>query len=370
MQKNKICKIITAVMLVAVMAIGLVGCGTTNIPSSTPSTTPSGNSTPSNNTPSSTPEQTKNTSPIKVVWYPNESSNTHAEVREEIGRLIEQATGRKVEHKLTTDYTIAIEAIASGSADMAGAMGAVGYIEAKNKNPEVNVIFTNADKNHSIDGAKYFSWLTVNKANADMYKNGNTFSIDNIKGKKMSFVSNSSTSGFKVPSGEIIKHFPDEKLDADKLIEGGKNNFFSEVLFGGSHQGSAINLITGIADVAAFCDIELEPYIEVKEGTENTVGAVYAVKQGADAPFNTHAGKEFTVISCTPVFNGPWAVNPKNLSADEIKAITDLFTSQEVADNAKIFYDPDVKDATGLYKKTSSYGFVATTDSWYDAYRK
>ncbi len=349
MHKNKIFKAVTAIMLVAVTAIGLVGCSSTNTPSSTP--------------------ETKNTSPIKVVWYPNESSNTHADVRAEIGRLIEQATGRKVEHQLTTDYTIAIEAIASGSADMAAAMGAVGYIEAKNKNPEVNVIFTNADKEHKLDGAKYFSWLTVNKADADMYKSGDTFSIDNIKGKKMSFVSNSSTSGFKVPSGEIIKHFPDDKLDADKLIEGGKNMFFSEVLFGGSHQGSTINLITGIADVAAFCDIELAPYIELAEGTDNTVGAVYRIKTGAEAPFNNHVGKEFTVISCTPVFNGPWAVNPKNLSQDEIKAITDLFTSQEVADNTKIFYDPEVKDATGLYKKTSSYGFVATTDSWYDPYR-
>ncbi|MDD3252934.1 MAG: phosphate/phosphite/phosphonate ABC transporter substrate-binding protein, partial [Lachnospiraceae bacterium] len=307
---------------------------------------------------------------INVVWYPNESSNTHAEVRAEVGRLIEQATGRKVEHKLTTDYTIAIEAIASGSADIAMGMGAVGYIEAKNKNPEVDVMFVNADKNHSIDGAKYFSWLAVNKANAEEYKNGDTYSIDNIKGKKMSFVSNSSTSGFKVPTGEIISHFASDNLDTDKLIEGGKDQFFSEVYFGGSHQGSAINLITEIADVAAFCDIELESYIELKEGTANTAGAVYAVKEGADAPFNVHGGKEFTVISSIPVFNGPCAYNPKNLSADEVKALQDLFTSQEVADNAILFYDPEVEGATGYFKKSSSYGYVLTTDSWYDPYRQ
>jgi phosphonate transport system substrate-binding protein len=186
----------------------------------------------------------------------------------------------------------------------------------------------------------------------------------------MSFVSNSSTSGFRVPTSSIIAHFVGEDLNEDKLIEGGPGMFFGEVYFGGSHQGSAVNLITGISDAAAFCDIELEPYIELKEGAENTVGAVYGVKEGADAPFDAQAGKEFVVIACTPVFNGPNAYHPENLSADEIKALQDLFTSAEVADNEKLFYDADVEGAFGLYKKSSSYGYVLTTDSWYDPYRQ
>jgi phosphonate transport system substrate-binding protein len=248
------------------------------------------------------------------------------------------------------------------------AMGAVGYIEAKNRNPQVDVLFVNADKNGTLDAAKYFAWICVNKSDADQYKSGDTYSIDNIKGKKMSFVSNSSTSGFRVPTSSIIAHFTSDNLDEDKLVEGGP--FFSEVYFGQSHQGSAINLITGNADVAAFCDTELQAYVELKSGEDNTVGAVYAIKADADAPFNAHAGKEFVVIACTPVFNGPNVYNPKNLSADEIKKIQDLFTSAEVANNEKLFYDATVEGAFGLFKKGSSYGYVLTTDSWYDAYRK
>ena len=309
------------------------------------------------------------TSPITVVWYPNESSNTHEEIRAEVGRLIEQATGRKAEHKLTTDYTIAIEAIASGSADMAMAMGAVGYIEAKNRNPEVDVLFVNADKEGTLDGAKYFSWLCVDVENADDYASGSTYAIDNIAGKKMSFVSNSSTSGFRVPTSSIIAHFASENLDEDKLVEGGSGMFFSEVYFGGSHQGSAVNLINGNADVAAFCDIELQSYIELKSGEDNAVGAVYAVKEGADAPFDQYAGREFVVIASTPVFNGPNAVNPKNLSEEEIEAIRELFTSEEVANNEILFYDADIEGAMGLYKASSSKGYVGVDDSWYDPYR-
>ena len=340
MRKSLVSKSIMAILLVAVMAIGM-----------------------------SNAALAENTNPITVVWYPNESSNTHEEIRAEVGRLIEQATGRKVEHKLTTDYTIAIEALASGSADMAMAMGAVGYIEAKNRNPEVNVLFVNADKNGTLDGAKYFSWLCVDAENADDYVSGDTYSIDHIAGKKMSFVSNSSTSGFRVPTSSIIAHFAGENLDEDKLVEGGSGMFFSEVYFGGSHQGSAVNLINGNADVAAFCDIELQSYIELVSGEENAVGAVYAVREGADAPFDQYVGREFVVIASTPVFNGPNAVNPKNLNAEEIEAIRVLFTSEEVANNEILFYDASVEGAVGLYKNSSSKGYVSVDDSWYDAYR-
>ena len=370
MQKHAIPRAIAAILLAAVMLTGLIGCGK----DSKTDATAANNAAQTSNAASSNTQSggaqaaaPANSSPIVVVWYPNESSNTHEDIRAEIGRLIERATGRSVEHRLTTDYTIAIEAIASGAADIAMAMGAVGYIEARNRNPQVDVLFVNADKNGTLDEAKYFSWLCVSTADAAQYMSGNTYSIENIKGKKMSFVSNSSTSGFRVPTSSIIAHFTSDNLTEDDLLPDG--NFFSEVFFGQSHQGSAINLITGNVDVAAFCDIELAPYIQLKEGVENTVGAVYEVRSDADAPFDVHAGKDFVVIACTPVFNGPNAYNPQNLSAQEIQAIRDLFTSAEVANNELIFYDASVEGAFGLYKIASSYGYVLTADSWYDPYR-
>jgi len=353
MNKRTFFKAITALLLVVVMATGLVGCNSDN----------SGNTSD----PGNSGNAPKNTGTINVVWYPNESSNTHADVRDEVARLIKQATGREVKNVTTTDYTIAIEAIASGSADIAMAMGAVGYIEAKNRNNNVNVMFANADKEGKIDGAKYFAWICVPTEKADEYKTGGNFTIDNIKGKKMSFVSNSSTSGFKVPTSSIISHFASDNLKEDDLLPDGK--FFNTVLFGQSHQGSAVNLLAGNADVAAFCDIELQPYITLKSGNENEVGAVYTVKPGAEAPFNAHVGRDFTVIASTPVFNGPNVANSKNLSAEEIEAITALFTSAEVTNNTKIFFDGDDPNAKGLYKIGSSKGYVRVPDSWYDPYR-
>jgi phosphonate transport system substrate-binding protein len=247
------------------------------------------------------------------------------------------------------------------------AMGAVGYVEAKRLNPKIDVLFVNADKNGKLDDAKYFSWICVNKADADKYMNGGVYSIDNVKGKSISFVTNSSTSGFSVPTDLIIAQFPADNLDKEKL---GKAGFFKEVVFGQSHQGAAYNLVNGNVDVAAFCDTELATFIELKSGTESTVGAVYAVKQNAAAPFDKLGGKEFVLLAVAPVFNGPNAYNPKNLTKDEVKAIQDLFTSAAVTNNRKIFYDKAIDpQASGLYDISKSNGYVLVDDSWYNAYR-
>lgn len=64
------------------------------------------------------------------------------------------------------------------------------------------------------------------------------------------------------------------------------NDIYPEVLFGDSHQGSAVNMLMERSDVAAFCDTCVEPYVEIVEGEENTPGAVYKVRDDATAPFN------------------------------------------------------------------------------------
>jgi len=309
---------------------------------------------------------------ITIVWYPNESASDYQKARDEFARLITEATGKKVENKLTTDYAIAIEALASGQAQICF-MGAAGYIQAKDKNPNVNTLFVNSGASGTLDDAIYYSWLGVNRGQEDQYMSGDMYSIQNIQGKKVSFVSNSSTSGFKVPTTNIIAFFSAieqwKDINVDALVEGGSKAFFFEVLFGGSHQGSAFNLLSGKADVAAFCDTELAPYATLSSGTENMVGAVYQIKADATAPFDTVVGKEFVVIASTPVLNGPFAYNADTLSSDDVKKIQDRFLADDIASNPQIFI---VKDSgyVGLFKKTNAEHIVLVDDAWYNPIRE
>lgn len=305
---------------------------------------------------------------ITLVWYPNESAEDYDVAREEYARLIEQATGKKVEQKLTTDYAIAIESLSNGTAQICF-MGAQGYIEAKNANDAVLPLFVNSGESGTLEDAKYYSFLAVEKGNESQYADGGSYSIDNIAGKRISFVSNSSTSGFKVPTSSIIGHFSDMNLTEDDLIEGGNDMLFSQVLFGGSHQGSAFNLMSGKADVAAFCDTEIAPYADCVEGEPNTIGSVYRIKSDASAPFDTVTGEEFVVIQSTPVLNGPFVYNSEALDPDDVKAIQDLFTSDEVANNELIFV-PEGSDNVGMFEKAANERFVLVEDSWFDPIRE
>ncbi|WP_053360770.1 phosphate/phosphite/phosphonate ABC transporter substrate-binding protein [Bacillus sp. FJAT-27251] len=309
---------------------------------------------------------------LTVAWLPNESGADLTEARDEIGNMIEEKTGKKVEHQTTTDYIVAIEAIANGNADMAF-LGAQGYIEAHNKNDKVLPLVVPSGESGTLDDAVYYSWLAVEKDRASEYQNGDEFAIDNIEGKKFSFVSNSSTSGFKVPSTGIVDYFSKKGehsgLAAEDLLEGGSEQFFSEVLYGGSHQGSAVNLLSGKADVAAFCDTCVNNYVELVEGEENRPGSVYKVKEDAAEPFNTVAGKEFTLISVTPVLNAPFVINTDTISEDLQSDLLGIMTSDEMAANEKVFV-PEESEFSGLFKKTGNERLVEVNDEWFNPIRE
>ena len=311
-----------------------------------------------------------NSDELTMVWYPNESGSDLKAARDEMGKVIEDVTGKKVEHKLTTDYAIAIETIANGNADLAF-MGAQGYIEAKNKNENIEPLVVPSGESGTIDDAVYYSWLAAKKADAENYKVDGDFAIDNIVDSKFSFVSSSSTSGFKVPSSDIVAYFSKEDkwkdLVAEDLMEGGV--FFSDVLYGDSHQGSAVNLLNGRADVAAFCDTCVENYIEIVEGEENTRGAIYRVKEDAAEPFNTLYGEEFTLINVTPVLNAPFAANTESLSEEDFKKIQEIFTSDETANNESIFVPAD-SEVPGLFTKKANERFVTVDDDWFNPIRE
>lgn len=359
-----------AIIFMSILAVlALVGC---NSEAANTDNANANDETSSNQENASNEETSKSDEPLTVVWYPNESGNELKAARDALGSLISEATGREVEHKLTTDYAIAIETIANGNAHVAF-MGAQGYIEANEKSSDVQPLVVPSGASGTLDDAVYYSWLAVPKDKAEEYKTNGEFDINKIAGKRFSFVSASSTSGFKVPSEAIISHFGEQEeykeLTAEDLAE--SNDLFPEVLFGDSHQGSAVNMLMERSDVSAFCDTCVSNYVELVEGEANTPGAVYKVKDDAAAPFNNLTGKEFTLISVTPVLNAPFVVNESVLSPEEITALEEAFTSDETASNEEIFV-PEGSETPGLFEKSEGGNerFVTAEDAWFDPIRE
>lgn len=185
----------------------------------------------------------------------------------------------------------------------------------------------------------------------------------------MSFVSATSTSGFKVPCNAIMKAFPDDVKSADELSTPG---FFSQVLFGNSHPGSAVNLLQGDADVAAFDDVDVDTYLDVPEGERdavNAAGSVYSVKADAPQPFDRVQGKKFGIIQSTPVLNGPIAVNTEKVPQEIIDKLVKGLTSKETSEDELLFAPEDKEDTGAVWSLGDTAGFIAVEDSWYDPIR-
>jgi phosphonate transport system substrate-binding protein len=327
--------------------------------------TPANADTGANNN-ASAGEPTKDTSPITVVFLPDNSSSDLTASRDAIGEAIKAACGRGADLMTTTDYNVAIEAIASGSAGMA-LLGAEGYVQANRKNASVQACFTDSDGEGTLDGACYYSRICVRVEDADAYRSGSGFTLAPLEGKSFSFVSATSTSGFKVPSAAIVSEFG---LDSNEvLLESGA--FFSDVLLGGSHQGSVVNLMSGDADAAAFDDIDVDMYLDLVSGEANMPGAVYKVRDDAEEPFDRVQGKEFIILSSTPVLNAPFMFNEEVIAKEDRDAIVAYFCSAAVADDSRIFKDPDDENAKAIYTKSSEKKcFVQVTDAWYEPIRR
>lgn len=313
---------------------------------------------------------------LTVVWYPNNSGEDWKAARGALDDLIAKATGRQVIDKLTTDYVIAIGAIATGNAAICYP-GAVGYIQAEQKNPHVVPLVTVSSPAGTLADSVYYSRIAVRTADAPQYMKNGAYAIDNIKGKVMSFVSSSSTSGFLIPSTLIKTYFAkqmgwtaDQKVE-DLFLQGGNGQFFSQVVFGQSHQGSIYNVLSNKADVCAVDDTDVDSYFDLASGKVNTVGAVYKVKTGADAPFDTvPAGTSFTVIAVSAVRQAPIIVNTDLVPPAMFKALRAAFTADTTTNNPLIFTPKDYKDASGnpykgIWAKTDKEHFIAVDANWY-----
>jgi len=337
----KLNKSLVGLSLISVLGLGLAGCA-------------SGTSTKAG---SKSADKSK---AITVVFYPNESAKSFQGSRDALKKSLEKVTGKTVKLQTTTDYNVAIQAIASGKAQLAY-MGANGYIQAHKLSKDVKPFAAQSDADGTLKKATYNSYLMVQQKDADKYKADGKYSIKDIKGKKMSYVSNSSTSGFLVPTAKISNEF--KIKDKDDLTQNGK--FFSKVLYGGSHQGSAVNLLKGDVDVAAFDDGDLMPYLKVTNGSWDKVGSTFAVKDDAEAPFSSLAGKQVVNIAMMPVQQGPWVYNTKALSKDDQEKIAKEFTSKEFAQNKEIFSEPGSKTPKLFPKKSDKTQLLEVNDKWY-----
>jgi ABC-type phosphate/phosphonate transport system substrate-binding protein len=110
---------------------------------------------------------------------------------------------KRWKNKLTTDFAITIAALENGQAQI-GWFGANEYLASHARDPKVVPLVVNTGSSGTLNDALYYSRLVVKKGNETKYESNGQFNIDNIAGKRMSFVSTNSTSGFNMPAAAVV----------------------------------------------------------------------------------------------------------------------------------------------------------------------
>ena len=195
-----------------------------------------------------------------IAYAPNESNTEAADARQGLADELSEVLGCEVEEIQASDYNAIIEALRTGSAEMAymGSQALALGVERTDLEP----IVMKAEEGDP-EKAIYHSVL-IAKADNDAIN-----SIQDIQGKTMAFVDPDSTSGNLVPTAEIIQAFPDEELNSDMLHTNG--DFFEAVSFSGSHQA----VIKGDVDVAPISDQILASEIANGAAAEGDVKIIH-----------------------------------------------------------------------------------------------
>ena len=199
-----------------------------------------------------------------IAYAPNESTAESADARNGLAEDLSERLGCEVEEIQASDYNAIIEALRTGSADMAymGSQALALGVERTDLEPIVMKA-----EDGDPDKAIYHSVFITNSANDDIN------SIEDIKGRTMAFVDPDSTSGNLVPTAEIIQAFPDDDLNSDMLHTNG--DFFEAVSFSGSHQAGLQAVVKGDVDVAPISDQILASEIANGNANESDVKIIH-----------------------------------------------------------------------------------------------
>lgn len=199
-----------------------------------------------------------------IAYAPNESNTEAADARNGLAEDLGAVLGCEVEEIQASDYNVIIEALRTGSADMAymGSQALALGVERTDLEPIV-MKAEDGDPEKAI----YHSVFITNAANTDIN------SIEDIKGRTMAFVDPDSTSGNLVPTAEIIQAFPDDGLNSDMLHTNG--DFFEAVSFSGSHQAGLQAVVKGDVDVVPISDQILASEIANGNAAESDIKIIH-----------------------------------------------------------------------------------------------
>lgn len=249
---------------------------------------------------------------LNVAVIPWQNSAEHEAKLQELAAYLSEQLSIPVNIELTDSYDATVDLLVNGQVHMAS-LGAFTYLQARDRNPNVEPIVVAIDKD---SGRPWYTSVMVVRADSGIT------SLEDAAGKRFSFVSDSSTSGFLVPTYNFQQMgiVPEE--------------YFASVEFSGGHNTSIERLVAGEVDAIVTESLNFD--------RESQPGGLLA------------SGDYQVVWESEPIPNGP------------------IVISSEIPDAVKIELQKVLIDAPeGLMSASGgrSAGYTVAEDADYDSIR-
>lgn len=196
-----------AVLMAALLTLGLAACGSSS------NTSGEGNGDPEK---------------LVMGFVPSQDSDTIADTVKPLAKKLGEELGIEVEGKVMTSYAALVEAMGSNQVQI-GFIPAFGYVLA-NEKYGVEVILKSERYGSGTYRAQY-----VVPADSDIE------SLEDLKGKIWAIPDLTSTSGFLFPAAQIMDKFG---------VKNVQTGFFESTVQAGGHDNALITVLEGNADVA------------------------------------------------------------------------------------------------------------------------
>lgn len=180
---------------------------------------------------------------LYIAVIPDRSAETQQEQQQKFAAYLESTLGIPTDFEITPNYETSIQLIVEEKVEMAYLVP-FSYIQAKDQNPNIEPLVAHIEKS---TGRPWYTGVIVADTSQGIK------SLEDLRGKRFGFVSQSSTSGYLVPSAQFQQIGINPEED------------FAQIAYAGSHDKNATALAEGNVDAIAIEEKVYQKAIESGE---------------------------------------------------------------------------------------------------------
>ena len=201
---------------------------------------------------------------LRVTAIPDESPTELARKFEPLGKYLESKLGMKVEFTPVTDYAAAVETLVNKKIDLAW-FGGFTFVQSSVRSNGKTIPLVQREED------AVFKSVFITSKDSGINK------LDDLKGKTLSFGSQSSTSGHLMPRSFLLA----AKVDPDKDLK--------RISFSGAHDATIAAVASGKVDAGALNVSVWNKFVEDKKVDPAEVRVFYTTPAYFDYNWTVHA---------------------------------------------------------------------------------